>query len=91
MPTQHEIEPAIRKFITDNFLYREGAESLSDTTSFLETGLIDSTGVLELVMFLEKTFGIKVADEEMLPENLDSVRQLAAYILRKLEAQRSAA
>ena len=91
MAAQVEVEPAIRKFITDNFLFREGAEPLSDTTSFLETGLIDSTGVLELIFFLEKHFGIKVADEDMVPENLDSIRKLTAYVQRKLEAQRSAA
>jgi len=90
MPTDQEIESTVRKFVTENFLFREGAEALSDTTSFLETGLIDSTGVLELVFFIEKTFGIKVADEDMVPENLDSVRQVASYVRRKV-AQRSAA
>ena len=90
MATDHEIESAVRKFITENFLFRDGAETLSDTTSFIETGLIDSTGILELVFFIEKTFGIKVADEDMVPENLDSVRQVAAYVRRKV-AQRSAA
>ena len=90
MATDHEIESAVRKFITENFLFRNGAEALSETASFIETGLIDSTGILELVFFIEKTFGIKVADEDMVPENLDSVRQVAAYVRRKV-AQRSAA
>jgi acyl carrier protein len=91
MATHQDIEPALRKFITDNFLFRQSAEPLADTTSFLETGLIDSTGVLELVFFLEKNWGIKVADEEMVPENLDSIRNLVAYVQRKVEAKRSAA
>jgi acyl carrier protein len=91
MMTQEEIEPVLRGFIIENFLFRDGGDALSDTTSFLETGLIDSTGVLELVFFLEKRFGIKVLDAEMLPENLDSIRQLGAYIRRKLEAQHAAA
>ena len=74
------IEPAIRKFIADNFMYREGLTSLSDDDSLLDKGLIDSTGVLELVFFLEKCFDIKVADEEVIPENLDSVRRIARFV-----------
>ena len=90
MANDHEIESAVRKFITENFLLRGGDEALSDTTSFIETGLIDSTGILELIFFIEKAFGIKVADEDMVPENLDSVRRVAAYVRRKV-AQRPAA
>ena len=82
-----DIEPSVRKFVEDNFLYRAGVKSFSDDTSFLATGLIDSTGILELVLFVETTFGIKVADEEMLPENLDSVAQLCAYVRRKVAAK----
>ena len=63
----------------------EELESVSDDASFLENGIIDSTGVLELVCFLETEFGIEVADEEMLPENLDSIRAVAAYISRKTQ------
>jgi acyl carrier protein len=81
--TQAEIASAVRKFLVENFLFGAGADSLSDDTSFLSAGLIDSTGVLELVFFLENTYGIKVADEEMLPDNLDSVAQVAAYVHRK--------
>jgi acyl carrier protein len=78
-----QIESVIRKFIGENFPYREAGVSLTDTTSFLENGLIDSTGVLELVFFLEKTFGIQMADDEILPDNLDSIRRIADYIRRK--------
>jgi acyl carrier protein len=56
---------------------------LEDNTSFLEEGIIDSTGVLELILFLEETFDIRVADEEVLPENLDSLDQVEAYVARK--------
>lgn len=80
-----EIERAVRKFLSESLLYREG-DSISDTTSFMESGLIDSTGILELVFFLETTFGIKVSDGEMLPENLDSIRQLTAYVQRKVNS-----
>lgn len=83
----NDIEKAIRKFMADNFLYRDGAEFLSEFDSFLENGLIDSVGVLELVMFLESTFSIRVVDEEVLPENLDSIGQIVAYIRRKLASK----
>ena len=90
MMTQAQIESAVRQFVVDKFMFGEGADKLGNDSSFLETGLIDSTGVLELVMFLEEKFGVKVADEEMLPENLDSVRLIAAFVTRKL-ASRTAA
>jgi acyl carrier protein len=77
------IESVVRKFIADSFMYREGVESLKDNDSLLEHGLIDSTGVLELVFFLEKTFSFKVRDDEVLPENLDSIQQIAAFVSRK--------
>ena len=82
------IETAIRQFIAQNFMYREGISSLTDRQSLLEQGLIDSTGVLELVFFLEKSFGIKVGEDEVMPENLDSVEQIANYVRRKLEPRR---
>jgi acyl carrier protein len=77
------IEPAVRKFIADNFMYREGLGTLADEDSLLEKGLIDSTGVLELVFFIENSFDIKVADEEVVPENLDSVRRIAEFVEAK--------
>ncbi len=77
------IEPAVRKFIAENFMYREGVASLQDTDSLLEKGLIDSTGVLELVCFIEKSFGIKVNDDEVLPENLDSIQRIARFVESK--------
>lgn len=78
------IEPAVRQFIAQNFMYREGIQSLKDDQSLLEQGLIDSTGVLELVFFLENTFAIKVGDDEVVPDNLDSVQQICSYVRRKL-------
>ena len=73
----------IKKFISENFLFGKEPEGLTDDDSFLEKGIIDSTGVLELVAFIEETFGIKVADDELLPENLDSVNHLMNYISAK--------
>jgi len=78
-----DVEGTVRGFIADNYLFRAGG-SLSDTDSFLASGIIDSMGILELVSFLESTFGISVADEEVDPDNLDSVSKVAAYVRRKL-------
>ncbi len=72
----------IRTFITSNFYVAEGT-SLGDDVSFLDSGIIDSTGVLEVVAFIEEQFGIRVNDEEMLPENLDSIGKIVAFIARK--------
>lgn len=77
------IESQIRRYVLENFLFTNDETKLKNTASFLEEGVLDSTGVLELVLFVEETFGIKVSDEEILPENLDSVEQLARYIRRK--------
>ena len=72
----------IIEFFKDNFLVELG-EDFSEEDSFLESGVIDSTGVLELVTFLEDEFKIKVEDEEIVPENLDGLKFLVNYIQRK--------
>ena len=74
----------IRAFIFDNFLFDAEDEALKNDTSFLEEGIIDSTGVLELVDWLEEEFSISVEDDELIPENLDSVNLLSAYITKKM-------
>ena len=81
------IAPTIKEFIVSNFLFGQNGESLSNTDSFLENGIIDSTGVLELVAFVEQQFGISVGDRELLPENLDSVENVVRFVTRKLEAR----
>jgi acyl carrier protein len=73
----------VRQFIVKNF-YVADADSLPDGASLLERGVIDSTGVLEVIGFVEKTFGVRVEDEEMLPENLDSIERITAFVERKL-------
>lgn len=73
----------IKNFVVANFLYGQDGQSLTADQSFLESGIIDSTGVLELVAFLEQQFGITVADRELLPENLDSLQNAAAFVSRK--------
>jgi len=77
-------EKEIRKFITDNFMIGQNPDELKRDTSFLDNGIIDSLGVLELVSFVEEKFGIEVRDEELVPDNLDSINNLLGYIKRKL-------
>lgn len=77
------IEPVIRTFIEENFLFRSGGEPIDSKASLLDAGIIDSTGVLELVSFIEETFGITVADAEIVPENLDSIEALVRYVSGK--------
>ena len=79
------IENSVREFIAENFLFRADAQ-VSNTQSLLESGVIDSTGVLELIAFLEQTYGITVADEEIVPENLDSIDNMTSYLSIKLAA-----
>lgn len=74
----------IREFVIDSFMYGAEDAGFNDDTSLLGAGYIDSTGVLEIIGFLENTFGIAVADEEMIPENLDSVANMERYVTRKL-------
>jgi acyl carrier protein len=73
----------IREFIIENFLFGDG-DRLGDDTSFMEEGIIDSTGILELIMFVEKTYGLKIEDDELIPENLDSLQNIASFLERKL-------
>ena len=73
----------LRTFIIDNFLFGKDSFEFSDDDSFIEKGLIDSSGVLELVGFLEETYLIKVRDNELVPENLDSINKLLGYLDRK--------
>jgi acyl carrier protein len=81
--TEDNVHEEIRRFVISSFLFGNGAD-LSNDDSFLEKGIVDSTGILELVGFLEERFPIKVADEELLPEYLDSVNRVAAFVSRKL-------
>jgi acyl carrier protein len=78
-----DIAQKISDFITDNLLLGRAVD-IAGSSSFLEAGIIDSTGVLELVQFLEETWGISVTDGEMVPENLDSLAKLAAFVNQKL-------
>ena len=78
-----DVKTTIKNFIVENFMFGS-EEGLKEETSFLDEGIIDSTGILELVDFLEEEFAIQVEDEELVPENLDSLNNLEAYLTRKM-------
>jgi len=78
-----EIENKIRQFILTHLYYGEDT-SMGDEDSFLETGVIDSMGVMELVFFIQSEFGVEVAQPEIVVENFDSIRKLANFVRRKL-------
>lgn len=74
----------IKAFIVKNFLFGKEGAGVPFEQSFLESGLVDSTGLLELIAFVEEEYGVVVADREMIPENLDSLRNISAFVERKL-------
>lgn len=78
------IKEQVKQYIAESFMFSDNGFQLSDDASFLEEGIVDSTGVLELVMFVEEEFKVAVQDDEVVPENFDSVNRLSAYIGRKI-------
>ena len=75
----------IRDYVIDNFLFGD-ANGLKDDTSFLDEGIVDSTGIIELVAFVEKSFKIEVEDDDIVPENFDSIANIAKYLENKLNS-----
>ena len=82
-----DIRSDIRGFILDNFMMGRDPQDLTDSGSLLELGVIDSTGVLEMVGFLEEKYNFQVEDEDLVPENLDSIDNLVSYIQGKTAPQ----
>lgn len=79
------IEQQLRRFIIDNFLFGQAGDGLSNYESLLDHGIVDSTGVMELVAFLEEKYGITIQDQEVIPDNLDSINKLVKFLERKLQ------
>ena len=75
----------VREFIVSNFLFGDGA-NLQDDTSLLDSGTVDSTGVLELIMFLEEKYNLKIDPDEVIPDNLDSINRIVRFLTEKLTA-----
>ena len=86
---EQDIKQQVLDFITSNFLFDDAQASLDEKDSLLETGVIDSTGVLELIAFIEETYGIKIEDEEIIPENLDTILDITYFIKQKLSTVRA--
>ncbi len=87
---EQQIKQQIVDFITSNFLFGDREKGVNEKDSLLENGIIDSTGVLELIAFIEETYGIKVADEEVVPDNLDTILDITYFVQQKLSMARAA-
>lgn len=77
------IEREIKTYILENYLFTDDDSQLSSSDSFLEKGILDSTGILEVIYFIEDEYKLKVEDDEMIPDNLDSVERLVDFVNRK--------
>lgn len=86
MHVANDVRISLRRLILEDYLFTDDEKALTDDMSFLEEGVLDSMGILEIIMFLEEQFGVTVAEDEMVPENLDSIDNLLAYIERKRQA-----
>jgi len=86
MPTvdQNSIRADIKGFIVDSFLFGNKDQAFADSDSFMDKGIVDSTGILELTSFVEEKYKISIKDDEMVPDNLDSIDNLVGFISRKL-------
>jgi len=84
--TQKDVKSTVKDFIVKNFLFGNSSEedAFADEDSFLENGIIDSTGVLELIEFIEEQYTVKAEDDELVPDNFDSLSNVTRYIMRKL-------
>lgn len=82
--TEEDIKNILSDFILKNYIFNEQSDRIGDDVSLYEKGIIDSTGILELVDFIEERFEIKIDDEELVPDNLDSIKKITMFILRKI-------
>lgn len=82
-----DIKVQIREYVAHNLLFSDNGFEYDDDDSFLQEGIVDSVGVLDLVLFVEETFGVKVDDQEVTPDNFDSVNKLANYIHSKTDGR----
>ena len=82
-----EIKPQIRSYIAQNILFSDNGFKYDDDASFLEEGIVDSLGIMELVLFIEETFSLSVSDRDLTPDNFDSVNKMANYIQNRLSTK----
>ena len=81
-----DVQQQVRTYVVENFLLGEDSGFANDA-SLSAAGIVDSTGVMELVLFIEKAFDVKVADVDLVPENFDTIRNMALFVERKLTGQ----
>ena len=81
------IEATLRNYILENYLFTDDNSELDNNASFLDLGIIDSTGIMEVVLFIEEEYGIEVDDEDLLPENLDTINNLVKFISARQSAK----
>ncbi|HFB67648.1 MAG TPA: acyl carrier protein [Calditrichae bacterium] len=84
-----DVKTTIREFIVENFLFGDTSVVFDDDDSLMENGILDSTGILELVAFLEKEYGIRIANEEILPENMDTLNNLHRFLETKMKLEQA--
>ena len=85
----YDVKTTIREFIVENFLFGDTSVVFDDDDSLMENGILDSTGILELVAFLEKEYGIRIANEEILPENMDTLNNLHRFLETKMKLEQA--
>ncbi|OGA27699.1 MAG: acyl carrier protein [Betaproteobacteria bacterium RIFCSPLOWO2_02_FULL_65_24] len=81
----NELQQKIQRFILENYLFTDDPAALSPDESLLKQGIVDSTGMMQIIAFIEEELGVPVADEEMIPENLESVNKIVRFALSKLQ------
>jgi acyl carrier protein len=84
-----DVKKAVRAFLVENFMFRGEIDKLPDSASLVKSGILDSVGILLLISFMEDTYDMKVSDEEVEPENLESVDNITAFIERKSRGEGS--
>jgi len=84
------LKDELRQFVTDNFMFGKPCEGFADDDSFIERGIIDSTAVMELVAFLEERYRIKLQDRDLIPDNFDSINNLAQFVASRLPPNHTA-
>lgn len=84
MSNHQQVATEVRQFLAENFILDDGGAGVGADESLTQSGVLDSMGVLELIMFIEERFGLSVPDEDALPENLDSINRITAYVSRRL-------
>lgn len=77
------IRESLRHFLLENYLFTDDPSKLNDSDSFLDNGILDSTGILDVILFVEENHHVKVSEDEMVPDNLDSIDALVTFIEKK--------